>query len=332
MVIAAVALAVIVVPHLVPSSPVSNDDTDPSNGTQQTDAAPPQPALDPYADPCPSDPVRVVDDGLGDTMTGEPAVPLRSNARLIRICPAFYPGVGTTFWAPPLDALTLGLPDFYSGLEAAGQWKPMGCPPNMSPVNPFALVVEYGDGVAKTFALKDPYCRGVSFGGRVYNLGVVLAAFSDALAGQRRAISPPHVGAGALSCAHPDRRPPFMDPGRRLAMAAARICEVPDATQPIESQQAASKIAPDWLLESLNADFATGATVHAIPERQCVDDPTGPARYIVAVNAWGDPRFLSDQDQCAFRFVHGLYPPNGSRRLFWVPAVVDAVTMRRGLG
>jgi hypothetical protein len=35
-VIAAIALSVIVAPHFIASSPVSNDDTGPANGTQQT--------------------------------------------------------------------------------------------------------------------------------------------------------------------------------------------------------------------------------------------------------------------------------------------------------
>jgi hypothetical protein len=39
LVIAVVALVVIVVPHYVSSSPVSNDDTDPANGVHQTDGA-----------------------------------------------------------------------------------------------------------------------------------------------------------------------------------------------------------------------------------------------------------------------------------------------------
>jgi hypothetical protein len=298
--IGVLALAVIVVPHFISSSPVTNDDTDSANGAHQTDIAQPS-ALDPSSDPCPSEPARVADDDLGATMLGEEhAIPLRDDATLIRICPASYPGVGTTFWAPPLDALTAGLPDFVAEMRAADPWKPMACTLNIPPTNPFALVIDYGAGDPQTFALKDPYCRGVAFEGRIYNLGVVLAAYTDALNIQRSALTPPPVDAGIPTCAHPDQRPPFIDPGRHLDLAAARICEVPDASQPIESQHAVSKIAPSWLLDSINADFASGATAHAVPPRQCTDDPSGPATYVMAVNAWGDPRFLSDQDQCAF--------------------------------
>jgi hypothetical protein len=331
MVIGAVALTVIVVPHFISSSPVSNGDTDPANGTQQTDVAHPS-SLEVSSDPCPPEPARVTDDALGVTMLGEEnAIPLRDDAALIRICPASYPGVGTTFWAPPLDALTVGLPDFFAEMRAADGWKPMACTANVPPVNPLALVVDDRAGGRQTFALKDPYCRGVAFEGHIYNLGVFLAAYTDALDGQRAELAAPVADANGLSCARRDERPSFIDPGRHLELAAALICQVPDASLPIESQQAVSKIAPSWLLDSINADFADGVTVHAVPPQQCTDDPTGPATYIVGVNAWGDPRFLSDQDQCAFRFVRGLFPPNGSQRVFWVPAVVDAVAMRRGL-
>jgi hypothetical protein len=328
--IAFAALTVIIVPHFISSSPVSNGDTDPANGTQRTGAVPTP--LDPYADPCPSDPVPVTDDLLGETMVGQGhAIPLRDDATLIRICPAAYQGAVTSFWAPPRDALTAGLPDFFADIRAADPWKPMVCFANVPPANPIALVVEYGADDRGIFALRDAQCRGVRLDGQIYNLGVVLSAYSDALTGQRAALTPRPLDADALSCAHPDERPSFIDPGRQLDLAAARICEVPDLTQPIESQQAVSKLAPDWLLDSLNADFTQGATVRLPGRSDCTDRPTGPAMYIVAADAWGDPRFLSDQEQCPFRYRHGPIPPAGGQRLFWVPAVVNAVTMSRGL-
>ena len=330
-VIAIVALTVIVVPHFISSSPVSNGDTGPANGTQQSDTLEPT-ALDPYDDPCPSEPVRVIDDSLGETMTGGSAIPLAADAQLIRICPAASPGFGTSFWAPPVDALTAGLPDFFAEVGDAAPWKPMACAAVFFPVNPLALVVDDGAGNRQTFALRDPYCRGVGFEGRIYNLGVVLAAYAEALDGQRSESTAQAVDSSALSCAHPDERPSMIDPGRRLDLAAALICQVPDASQPIESQRAVTKLATPDLVADINADFATGATVHALrDQQQCTDDPTGPATYIVGVNSWGDPRFVSDQDQCEFRFVHGFYPPNGSHRLLWTPAVVTSVTMSRGL-
>jgi hypothetical protein len=329
-VIALVALTVIVVPHFISSSPVSNGDAGPANGTHQSDTLQPA-ALDPYDDPCPSDPVQVTDDSLGDTMTGGSAIPLSADARLIRICSAAYPGFGTSFWAPPIDALTAGLPDFFAQVGVVAPWKPMACPAVSFPVNPLALVIDYGEGKRETFALKDPYCRGVLFDGQIYNLGVILAAYSDALDGQRSESTPQAFGSGGLSCAHPDERPSLIDPGRHLDLTAARICQVPDASRPIESQQAVTKLAVPGLVAGINADFANGATVHGLPDQQCNDDPTGAATYIVGVSAWGDPRFVSDQDQCEFRFVHGFYPPGGSLRLLWTPAVVTLVTMQRGL-
>jgi hypothetical protein len=169
-VIGVVALSVIVVPHFISSSPVSNDDSDPTNGSHHVDA------VDPSASPCPTQPIEV-------TRQTSDGLQVSAGAVSIRVCTADWHGVPSSGIAPS-DALTAGLSSFY---RAAAELPPPPeiCSTLYPAAAPVAIVVRYEDR-QDVLAVRDLHCVDVLVDGEQHDLGAVLNVVADALRDQRQ--------------------------------------------------------------------------------------------------------------------------------------------------
>jgi hypothetical protein len=251
----------------------------------------------------------------------EHALQLRSGAVLIRLCTAAYrdgASTTTTPWVPPRDALTANLDGFYHRLAAQRPWKLMGCLAiAYFPIKPFALVMEYADGTATTYAVRNDWCRGLEYNGSIYRLALVMRAYARALDGQRAMLTPPERAAGELDCRRPETKPPFIDPGSMLGATAGIVCFTAYRGTVREPERSARFALGGADLAAVSADFAATSVAHpGASNRLCLGSRG--STWIVGVNDWGDPVYLAD-DGCPPIFLS-----SGGRQ--WDPSMgVDAI-------
>ncbi|HSS67200.1 MAG TPA: hypothetical protein VLK34_01525 [Nocardioidaceae bacterium] len=281
-VIALIALTVIVVPHFISSSPVSNGDTAPISTRQGSGS------LDPFAFPCPA--------AIPVDRQSEPASTLTIDAGAvsIRICPAVAADDGLSRsgtysdFAAPADALTSGIPAFYASAADMGE-PPSGCPLMLPAADPIAIVVKYDDGSTQTFAFRDTFCLGAFVDGDGHSLGGVLDGYRAALAKQRTKLEPPADLPADLGCGDASPHQPFMAMGEDLGLSQAVVCYA--ASRPTGVAPAPVAL-DDAEVDMVNADFAARSyRYHGVSNPVCTDVGR---TSLVGVNDWGDPVYISD--------------------------------------
>lgn len=182
------AAVVIVTPHLLRTSPTTNDATDPTNGAE---VAHPTAGPDPWlTDPCPVNPIDISEaDSVQDLPTG---------AESVRLCRAVMPHVlGSngkqdlvSSWDAPPDALVKDPDGFVRAVVAAPTWDAGECAAADWVDDPFAIVVTYAD-ETRVIGSRAQVCNGITIGGRRIGSDSVIAAFVDGLEIQGSSLGEP---------------------------------------------------------------------------------------------------------------------------------------------
>lgn len=164
--IALVAACVVVTPHLLKTSPTTNDATDPTNGAAI--------AADPArTDPCPEDPIDV------SKPAEVPELPV--GAVSVRLCRAAWSDPDSTAiqvssWPPPAEALIADAPAFAAAVDALPAWEPDDCA-NVDYVGePFAIVVSYAE-TSYVLGARAPLCNPIRIKGTDVDAADVVAAY-----------------------------------------------------------------------------------------------------------------------------------------------------------
>lgn len=176
------AAAIVIGPHLIDGSPVTNDASG-SSTVSPTDAqASGGSDASPHAHPCPAAPVQVPD---------PPAtrVDLHPDVAMVRLCRAAGGGVASA-WQAPADGLVMGVDDFIARVNRLPKSSPDPCPTARVTPQPFALLFTDAEGHTQTLSSMFSYCGTVTVNSRRVAADRVLDIYRHLLARQRDALAP----------------------------------------------------------------------------------------------------------------------------------------------
>lgn len=218
------AAAVIIGPHFIDSSPVTNSASGPSP-TGVTTMSPTGADDNPYADPCPADPV---------TVSGPPArnILLPPDVVVVRLCRAQGSGVSSA-WQPPQDALVQEVHGFIGWVAQLPKAPVDPCPAARVAPRPFALQFTDTSGHTQTFSSMMTTCGTVTVNFHRVASDRLLGLFRQSLERQRETY-PQRPPVTTLSCGRgtPPILPSWMsDVTVKTSFIAAAVC-VTDRFEP----------------------------------------------------------------------------------------------------
>lgn len=314
--IVAVAATVIVGPHFISSSPITNEATELQSDV--TPGGPPAEPAEPLANPCPDEPVDVAD--------ALAAVALPSDVVSVRLCQGIMRHLPRrnaeqdviSDWDPPADALVIGIGVFVDAVNESPWLDSPRCLRYLPSAHPFALRFTLSDGTVITLGSAYPPCVGFSLGGAGVPQQTLLSNFSQALSAQRQSLDPPPLGTNSLRCSdlelhglEPDVLPPFIKPGADIDLSYAEVCRVQNPMTPGPKKRTGAGVlsAPD--VAAINADVAQRSMIGGSLVG-CTDNYS-PLTFIVGLNAWGDQITLARTD-CTemYRYGSRSWTPSGS--------------------
>lgn len=265
--VAAVALVLIIAPHVIDGSPVTRADT-------------------PKAAAGLASPVTCQSPAAGHQVRASAYGVIPDGAVLARICPQFPV---RSPWAAPVDALTTNLGRVIENVNAqptTANPNLGGCPMDLDQQSQaYTITFEYADGGITSLRGDGVGCLDILVDGHARSGGdQVLQAYGDALAAQRTNSTPPTT-VGALHC--PNSTEPAgsllpVDPSH-LQLRRAVFCQ----TQPAKLLR---RLSPTQV-RMVNADFAAHATTQAPRPLGCLNPVPS---VLFGVSAWGDPVPLVD--------------------------------------
>ncbi len=304
--VALVALTVIVGPHLLPGSPVSNGATGVGIDTSAAAAR----LADPFTCPTPGQPAPVISNPATDEVP--------AGAVLARICPA--PDTAA-YWVAPHDALTTnvgGLSALYNGLRIPNGELVCTLEANMYDFN---VTFQYPDGRLVRLNGVTSGCGLVSLQGPPAHTRLggakILSAYFNALREQRSARTPPDADA-AVSCPVPTKNGDFVGAmipgGAHLDLSHAVICEY--SSSPSLPLLRAPALHFGTLsaeqVQAVDADYEARAATRAT-HASCSTPANRRRILVVGSTPWGDRVDLTFQ--CG-RFYALSAPPV----VFWTPS------------
>jgi hypothetical protein len=236
------ATAIVVAPHLIDGSPVTNSAGDP--------AAPPSAsasgsAISPYANPCPDAPVPVSDRSAS-------RIVLPPDVAMVRLCRAQGSGVSSP-WQPPQDALVRQVDAFAASVERLPTAPVDPCPAARVAPQPFALQLTDSDGRTTTLSSMLTTCGSVAVNSRRVAADRLLDVFRQLLVRQRDSV-PPQPPVTTLTCR--SEAPPIPPGWLQHVTADTRFIAV--ASCPLRG--AAFDPASTTALQRLNQAWAEGAS------------------------------------------------------------------------
>jgi hypothetical protein len=307
--VAAFATAVIVTPHLLKTSPTTNEATDPTNGVGAR-------AGDPLTtDPCPAEPIDI---SQADVV---PALP--SGAESVRLCRAVWPHVQgakakvdlVSSWQAPLDALVVNPDSFVEAVAEAPVWDPAECSAVRPVPDPFAVVVTYAD-ETKVLGAVAPVCSTIDIGGRQVGSDEVVAAFKTSLQSQREVLAAPKLVEPDCGSSSQQKLSTFEIDRFAGPTTAGVVCYTVD---PMGSREYANDegALTDDQIALIESDMQAN---RAASRGRCID--SGPVRVIRFADEWGDVTSWVD-DRCTGDFASavGTWSPSAEAER----AIADAL-------
>jgi hypothetical protein len=294
------AAVVIIGPHFIDSSPVTNSADDHVSTTTQTWPDPGGAEASPYANPCPAAPVAVPD------RPAEPVL-LQPDVVTVRLCTAQGSGVSSP-WQPPQDALVHEVDGFTAEVAQLPKAPADPCPAARVAPEPFALQFTDFAGHTETLTSMLTSCGTVTVNFHRVAADRLLSVYRHSLMHQRDTV-PAKPPTSTLTCGagSPPIQPSWLaQVTAQTRFIAAASC--PDSSQG-GSQVSASAIArlnQEWAASARRIrPFSTPPSVHGCPA------PADGALASYVMTSAGDVVPTRAGEQCgSYRIGHYQFYPS----------------------
>lgn len=295
------AAAIVIGPHLIDGSPVTNDANAPSNASPSGATALPVASVSPYANPCPAAPLRVPPrPAAGPT--------LHNDVVMVRLCRAQAGGV-TSAWQPPQDALVSGVDGFAARVAALPQALADPCPAARVAPEPFGLQLTDSAGRTQTVSSMFTTCGTVLIDSRRVAADRLLDILRQSLAHQRQSLTPQPPDT-TLTCGSgsPPIRPTWNpELTAQTAFVAATTCATHEFGGPKQVSASAIQLLSDEWSDVRDLSVQAPLRVNRCPGAYLVIFP------LYAMTTKGDVVMLRPRECGDYRTGHFQFIP--SRRL-----------------